>query len=66
LFLWLKIQRKRIYPLNTIPELPNNFPKCYSNYSLKKAFYFANIAKRNGRHLLIVGKEGNGITQIAK
>ena len=63
----LKTKYSPLYKnLNTIPELPNDFPKCYSNYSLKKAFYFANIAKRNGRHLLIVGKEGNGITQIAK
>ena len=27
---------------------------------------FANIAKMNGRHLLIVGKEGSGITQVSK
>jgi midasin (ATPase involved in ribosome maturation) len=52
--------------LNTIPELPKDFPKCYSNFSLKKVFYFANIAKKNGRHLLIVGKEGSGITQVSK
>ena len=52
--------------LSTIPEFPKDFPKCYQNYSLKKAFYFANIAKRNGRHLLIVGEEGSGITQVAK
>lgn len=52
--------------IKTIPDLPDDFPKCYSNNSLKKTFYFANIAKKNGRHLLIVGKEGSGVTQIAK
>ena len=52
--------------LNLIPELPSDFPKCYSNFSLRKAFYFAKIAKKNGRHLLIVGKEGTGVTQISK
>jgi midasin (ATPase involved in ribosome maturation) len=52
--------------ISIIPQLPENFPKCYSNYSLRKAFYFAQIAKRNGRHLLIVGNEGSGITQVAK
>ena len=50
----------------TISELPEDFPKCYSNFSLRKAFYFSNIARKNGRHLLIIGKEGSGITQIAK
>ena len=52
--------------LNDIVSLPEDFPKCYSNPSLRKAFYFANIAKNNQRHLLIVGKEGSGITQISK
>ena len=63
----LKTDYKELYKdLNKIPELPKDFPKCYSNFSLKKAFYFAKIAKNNGRHLLIVGKEGSGITQVAK
>ena len=52
--------------IETIPELPEDFPKCYSNQSIKKAFYFANIAKKNGRHLLVTGKEGSGVTQISK
>ena len=52
--------------LKKISKLPEDFPKCYSNFSLKKAFYFSNIARKNGRHLLIIGKEGSGITQIAK
>ncbi len=49
-----------------IPELPEDFPKCYSNYAIRKAFHFAKIAKKNGRHLLIVGNKGSGITQVAK
>ena len=52
--------------MEMIPELPNDFPKCYPNYALKKAFHFADIAKKNGRHLLIVGNKGSGITQVAK
>ena len=62
---------KNKYPLiykdiNLIPELPKDFPKCFSNFSLRKAFYFANIAKKNHRHILLVGKEGCGLTQIGK
>lgn len=34
--------------LNKIPDLPKDFPKCYINNSLKKVFYFANIAKKMG------------------
>ena len=61
----LKKDYKEIYKdLNKILELPKDFPKCYQNKSLQKAFYFANIAKKNDRHLLIVGKEGRGITQV--
>lgn len=48
------IKTKYIPPykdLNKIPAFPKKFPKCYPNYSLKKAFYFANIAKKNERHL---------------
>ena len=54
------------HDLTKIPELPDDFPKCYSNYSLKKAFYLSKIAKKNGRHILIVGNEGSGLTQVAK
>ena len=52
--------------LNYISDLPNDFPKCYRSNSLKKAFYFAKTSIRNGRHLLIVGKEGSGVTQVSK
>ena len=67
---FMELLKKNYTPLykdlNLILELPSDFPKCYSNYSLKKAFYFAKIAKMIGRHLLIIGKEGIGITQVAK
>jgi len=63
----IKTEYSSLYKdLSKIPELPSGFPNCYSNYSLKKSFYFANIAKKNGRHLLLVGKEGSGLTQVAK
>ena len=63
----IKTQYPLIYKdIKLIPELPKDFPKCFSNFSLRKAFYFANIAKKNHRHLLIVGKEGSGLTQIGK
>ena len=52
--------------LNYISDLPNDFPKCYRSNSLKKAFYFAKTSIKNGRHLLIVGKEGSGVTQVSK
>ena len=45
----IKTKYSPIYKdISLIPELPSDFPKCYSNYSLRKAFYFAQIAKRNG------------------
>ena len=51
----LKEKYKPLYKnLNLIP------------YLLKNAFYFANIAKKNNRHLLLVGKQGTGVTQVAK
>ena len=52
--------------LNYLPELPSDFPKCYRNNALRKAFYFAKTSIKNGRHLLIVGKEGSGVTQVSK
>ena len=52
--------------LSLIPDLPNDFPECFPNDSLKKAFFFALIAKRNKKHILLVGEKGNGLTQIAK
>lgn len=43
----IKTQYPLIYKdIKLIPELPKDFPKCFSNFSLRKAFYFANIAKK--------------------
>ena len=42
----LKTKYSPLYKnLNTIPELPNDFPKYYSNYSLKKAFILLILQK---------------------
>ena len=43
----IKTKYSPIYKdISIIPELPSDFPKCYSNYSLGKAFYFAQISKK--------------------
>lgn len=49
-----------------IPDLPKDFPKCYHSLSVKRAFYYSKIAFENGRHIIITGKQGDGLTQIAK
>ena len=40
----MEILKKDFTPLykdlSSIPELPSDFPKCYSNFSLKKSFRF--------------------------
>ena len=33
---------------------------------IKRAFYYSKIAFNNGRHIIITGKKGDGLTQIAK
>ena len=48
------------------PDLPSDFPKCFHSNSLKQAFLFAKIGIENGRHILFVGEEEIGLTQIAK
>lgn len=63
----IKKKYKNLYKdINTIDELPEDFPSCYSNFALKKAFYFSKIAKKNNRHILLVGKKESGVTQVAK
>ena len=57
---------KNLYKDEIIQELPENFPKCYHSLTIKRAFHYSKIAFENGRHLLITGKQGNGLTQIAK
>ena len=47
-------------------NLPDDFPKCFQSKSLKQAFKFAELGINNGKHLLFVGNEEIGLTQIAK
>ena len=49
-----------------VPDLPSNFPECYHSESLKRAFYYSNIAINNGKHILFISEEGSGLTQLAK
>ena len=50
-----------------IPQsLPDKFPKCFQSKSLKQAFQFAKLGINNEKHLLFVGNEEIGLTQIAK
>jgi hypothetical protein len=62
----LSTQFKELFKDEKIPELPDDFPKCYHSITLKKAFHYSKIAFENGRHILITGEQGNGLTQIAK
>ena len=48
------------------PSLPDKFPKCFQSKSLKQAFQFAKLGINSGKHLLFVGNEEIGLTQIAK
>ena len=50
---------------NILPDLPDKFPKCFQSNTLKKAFQIAKMAIDSGKHLLFVGKEEIGLTQIA-
>ena len=49
-----------------VPDLPSNFPECYHSESLKRAFYYSNIAINNGKHILFFGEEGSALMQLAK
>ena len=33
-----------LYKESVVPDLPSNFPECYHSESLKRAFYYSNIA----------------------
>ena len=52
--------------LQTLPDLPKDFPKCFPSKSLKQAFRYAKLGIESGKHLLFVGKEEIGLTQIAQ
>ena len=63
----LKKNYKDLYnDSSTIENLPPEFPKCFPSNSLKKVFQYAKMGIKNGKHLLLVGKEEIGLTQIAK
>ena len=55
-----------LYKKLGVPDLPSNFPECYHSDSLKRAFYYSNIAINKGKHILLVSEEGSGLTQLAK
>ena len=46
--------------------LPNNFPICYENKNLTQAINSILFSLKNHRHVIIVGEEGAGITQVAR
>lgn len=46
--------------------LPIDYPKFFKSNSLKKAFKFAKIGIESDKHLLFVGKEEIGLTQLSK
>ena len=52
--------------LNTKLKLPDNFPICYENKNLTQAIDSILFSLNNQRHVIIVGEEGSGITQIAR
>ena len=63
----LKEKYKDLYKeSDNLPDLPPDFPKCFHSETLKQAFLFAKIGIENGKHLLFVGEEEIGLTQIAK
>lgn len=62
----LKEKFNILYKNLIVPDLPSDFPECYHSESLKRAFYYSNIAINNGKHILFVSEEGSGLTQLAK
>ena len=50
----------------SLENLPDDFPKCFPSNTLKKIFKYAKMGVENGKHLLLVGKEEIGLTQVAK
>ena len=62
----LKIKYPKLYSEEKFGTLPNNFPNCFESETVKKAYYYSRIAFENGRHVLFTGKQGIGLTQIAK
>ena len=47
-------------------SLPQNFPMCFENDNLIQAINSILFSLNNLRHVIIVGEEGSGITQVAR
>ena len=47
-------------------KLPENFPKCFENNNLIQAVNSILFSLNNQRHVIVVGEEGSGITQVAR
>ena len=47
-------------------KLPETFPKCYQNKALLDVMKSVEFSFKNRRNVILSGKEGNGLTQIAK
>ena len=62
----LKDNFSSIYKNYPFPNLPEDFPECFENNCLRKVFHFSKIAIDNEKHILFTGKQGSGLTQIAK
>ncbi len=58
---------KILYDKEDFPDLPKDFfQNCFQSESIKRAYHYSKIAFENGRHVLFTGKQGIGLTQIAK
>ena len=47
-------------------SLPNTFPKCFVNKALLDVMKSVEFSFKNRRNVILSGKEGSGLTQIAK
>ena len=47
-------------------KLPETFPKCFKNKALLDVMKSVDFSFKNKRNIILSGKEGNGLTQIAK
>ena len=50
----------------TIPIFPSNFHECYQNKSLLNALKSIKFSFANHRHVILVAREGTGVTQVAR
>ena len=47
-------------------ELPEDFPLCFENKNLSRTLNSILISLKNKRHVIIIGEEGSGLTQVAR